>query len=142
MGKAERAVANHPGLASTPPPPPATWSVTACMTYRGRLEIRAAAENILSGWGHGGERLSFFVRLRRRLRLVVTSQCGRGPAPAEEGKKVRGLRILRFLRNRLPRAPRLPSLLRRKKTPPPPRAAIAKSASRTPVIPSLLVSPS
>ncbi|KAI5005048.1 hypothetical protein ZWY2020_032291 [Hordeum vulgare] len=95
--------------------PPATWSVTACLTYRGGLEIRAAAENILPGWGHGGERLSFLLRLRRRLRLAVTSQCGRAPAPADPGKNPRALNLLRSLRTRLP------SIWRRKKPPQPPR---------------------
>jgi hypothetical protein len=133
MAKAERAVANYPGVASTPPPP-ATWSVTACLTYRGGLEIRAAAENILPGWGQGGERLSFLLRLPRRLRLAVTSQCGRASEPE---KKPRTLKLLHFLRNRLPRAPRLPSVLRRKK---PPRSA-DKPGSHTPASPSLLVRP-
>ncbi|KQK02857.1 uncharacterized protein LOC104582497 [Brachypodium distachyon] len=107
-------------------PRPATWSVSACLRYRGGLEIRAAAENVvLPWWGHGGERLSFLLRLRRRLRLAVTSQCARAPAPAsadpeskEKKKKPRALKLLRFLRSRLARAP---SALRRKK-PPPPRA--------------------
>ena len=133
MWKAERALANRPGVASAPPPP-ATWSVTACLTYRGGLEIRAAAENVLPGWGHDGERLTFLLRLRRRLRIAVTSQCSRAPAPAEHSKKPRGLKILRFL----------PSFLRRKKPlpPPSPRAAVAKSGPRAPAIPSLLVRPS
>ncbi|CAM0879708.1 unnamed protein product [Alopecurus aequalis] len=137
MWKAERALSNSPGVASPTPP---TWSVTACLTYRGGLEIRAAAENILPGWGHGGERLSFLLRLRRRLRLAVTSQCS-APAPAEQGKKPRGPKILRFLRSKLTRAPLVPSALRRKKPPPPPptpRAAVAKSIPRTPAISSLL----
>uniref|UniRef100_A0ACD5VF25 Uncharacterized protein n=1 Tax=Avena sativa TaxID=4498 RepID=A0ACD5VF25_AVESA len=138
MGKAQRALAVHHGME---PPPPPTWSFTACLTYRGGLEIRAAAENVLPGWGQGGERLSFLLRLRRRLRIAVTSQCGGAPAPAEPGKKPpRGLKLLCFLRNRLARAPRLPSLLRRKKPPPPPqpRAAVAKSGPGIPGIPSLL----
>ncbi|KAE8776058.1 hypothetical protein D1007_51394 [Hordeum vulgare] len=109
--------------------PPATWSVTACLTYRGGLEIRAAAENILPGWGHGGERLSFLLRLRRRLRLAVTSQCGRAPAPADPGKNPRALNLLRSLRTRLP------SIWRRKK---PPRAAAAKPGSCSQAIPSSL----
>ncbi|KAF7035200.1 hypothetical protein CFC21_046117 [Triticum aestivum] len=109
--------------------PPATWSVTACLTYRGGLEIRAAAKNVLPGWGHGGERLSFLLRLRRRLRLAVTSQCGRAPAPADPDKKPRGLRLLRSLRTGLP------CIWRRKK---PPRAAAAMPGSRSQAIPSLL----
>uniref|UniRef100_A0ACD5VNI7 Uncharacterized protein n=1 Tax=Avena sativa TaxID=4498 RepID=A0ACD5VNI7_AVESA len=140
MGKAQRALAVHPGM-EPPPRLPPTWSFTACLTYRGGLEIRAAAENVLPGWGQGGERLSFLLRLRRRLRLTVTSQCGGAPAPSEPGKKPPGgLKLLRLLRNRLARAPRLPSLLRRKKPPPPapPRAAVAKSVPRIPGIPSLL----
>ncbi|KAM3197196.1 hypothetical protein ACQJBY_072708 [Aegilops geniculata] len=109
--------------------PPATWSVTACLTYRGGLEIRAAAENILPGWGHGGERLSFLLRLRRRLRLAVTSQCGRPPSPADPDKKPRGLKILRSLRTGVP------CIWRRKK---PPRAAATMPASGSQSIPSLL----
>ncbi|CAM0879707.1 unnamed protein product [Alopecurus aequalis] len=80
---------------------------------RGWLQIRAAAENALPGW-----RLSFLVSLRRRLRLAVTSQCVRATAPAEQGKKPRGLKIPRFLRSRLARAP--------------PLAAVAKPSPRTP----------
>ncbi|XP_051223022.1 uncharacterized protein [Lolium perenne] len=116
--------------------PPPTWSVTACLRYRGGLEIRAAAENVLPGWGHGGERLSFLLRVRRSLHLTVTSQCGRDPEP---DKKPRGLKLLRFLRSSFARAPRVPSLLRRRKTPPQPRAAaVAKPGSRAPAILSVL----
>lgn len=115
--------------------PPATLSFTACFSYGGWLEIRVAAKNILPGWGHGGERFSFLLRLRRCLRLAVTSKCGRDAVPAEPDKKPRALKILRSLWIRLP------CIWRRKK---PPRAAAAKPAkpgSRTLAIPSLLVRP-
>jgi hypothetical protein len=122
------------------------------------MEIRAAAENVLPGRSHGGKRFCFLLRLRRRLGLGITSQRGLALAltehgkkpPAEPDKKRRGLKLLRFLRSRLARASRLPSVLRRKnKKPPlpppppsPPRAAVANSGPRTAAIPSLLVRPS
>ncbi|XP_040379469.1 uncharacterized protein LOC107304573 [Oryza brachyantha] len=106
-----------------PPPPPEgrpAWSVTVRLRHRGWLELRAAAENVLPGWGHGGERLSLLLRLRRGLRLAVTSRCVRPPPE----KNPRACRILRFLGSRLSR---VPSIWRRKKPSPSSAAAIAAS---------------
>ena len=106
-------------LMSSPPPGPPAWSVTLSLKHRGGLEIRAAAENLLPGWGRGGERLSLLLRLRRRLLLSVTSQCGDRPAAATQpGTPPRGSRIVRFLRSRWARLPRVTSIWRRKKQPP------------------------
>ncbi|EEC70007.1 hypothetical protein OsI_00551 [Oryza sativa Indica Group] len=104
-----------------PPPPPGrpAWSITVRLRHRGWLDLRAAAENVvLPGWGRGGERLSLLVRLRRGLRLAVTSRCGRAPPE----KNPRACRIFRFLRSKLAR---FPSIWRRKKPPPPARATAA-----------------
>ncbi|KAL6626822.1 hypothetical protein ACP70R_030548 [Stipagrostis hirtigluma subsp. patula] len=109
-----------PPSTTTSPPPPA-WSVALRLKHRGGLEIRASAENVLPGWGRGGERLSLLLRLRRSLRLAVTSQCGpRAPAPSQPRAPPRGYKILRFLRSGWAR---VPSVWRRKK--PPGRAAAA-----------------
>ncbi|EES02399.1 hypothetical protein BDA96_03G059200 [Sorghum bicolor] len=104
-------------MASPSPGPPA-WSVTLSLRHRGGLEIRAAAENLLPGWGRGGERLSLLLRLRRRLLLSVTSQCGDRPAAATQpGTPPRGSRVVRFLRSRWGRLPRVTSIWGRKKQP-------------------------
>lgn len=110
--------ANHHQMAPPPPGRPA-WSITVRLRHRGWLDLRAAAENVvLPGWGRGGERLSLLVRLRRGLRLAVTSRCGRAPPE----KNPRACRIFRFLRSKLAR---FPSIWRRKKPPPPARATAA-----------------
>jgi hypothetical protein len=104
-------------MASPPPGPPA-WSVTLSLRHRGGLEIRAAAENLLPGWGRGGERLSLLLRLRRRLLLSVTSQCDdRTAAATQPGTPPRGSRVVRFLRSRWARLPRVTSIWRRNKQP-------------------------
>ncbi|NP_001337800.1 hypothetical protein Zm00014a_028334 [Zea mays] len=110
-------------MASLPPGPPA-WSVTLSLRHRGGLEIRAAAENLLPGWGRGGERMSLLLRLRRCLLLSVTSNCGGRPAATTQpGPPPRGSRVVRFLRSRWARLPRATSIWRRKKQPPA-RAAV------------------
>ncbi|AQK90426.1 hypothetical protein ZEAMMB73_Zm00001d008680 [Zea mays] len=82
-------------------------------------QIRAAAENVLPGWGRGGERLSLLLRLRRRLLLSVTSQCGgRRAASTEPGTPPRGSRVVRLLRSAWARLPRATSIWRRKKQAP------------------------
>jgi hypothetical protein len=106
-------------MASPPPRPPPAWSVTLSLTHHGGLEIRATAENLLPGWGRGGEHLSLLLRLRRRFLLSVTSQCG-GPSPAaatQPGTPPRGSRVVRFLRSRWARLPRVTSIWRRNKQP-------------------------
>ncbi|XP_052141122.1 uncharacterized protein LOC127760842 [Oryza glaberrima] len=113
-------------MAPPPPPPPGrpAWSITVRLRHRGWLDLRAAAENVvLPGWGRGGERLSLLVRLRRGLRLAVTSRCGRAPPE----KNPRACRIFRFLRSKLAR---FPSIWRRKKPPPPARATAASQLWR------------
>ncbi|XP_008655664.1 uncharacterized protein [Zea mays] len=106
-------------MASSPPPGPPSWSVTLSLKHRGGLEIRAAAENVLPGWGRGGERLSLLLRLRRRLLLSVTSQCGgRRAASTEPGTPPRGSRVVRLLRSAWARLPRATSIWRRKKQAP------------------------
>uniref|UniRef100_A0A0D9UX75 Uncharacterized protein n=1 Tax=Leersia perrieri TaxID=77586 RepID=A0A0D9UX75_9ORYZ len=121
-------------MASPPPPssPATAWSITVRLRHRRWLDLRAAAENVvLPGWwrwrGHGGERLSLLLRLRRGLRLAVVSRCAaaaKSPRPS--------CRILRFLRSKLPRFPSI--LRRRRKNPPSPArataAAIAASRSQ------------
>ncbi|XP_062181325.1 uncharacterized protein LOC133885580 [Phragmites australis] len=116
---------------ASPPGPPA-WSVTMRLRHRSGLEIRAAAENVLPGWGRGGERLSLLFRLRRRVLLAVTSQCGtRPPPPTKTGAPPCGSKILRFLRSRWAR---VTSIWWRKK-----RAAAAAMPGRRPqVTPSRL----
>jgi hypothetical protein len=110
-------------MASLPPGPPA-WSVTLSLRHRGGLEIRAAAENLLPGWGRGGERMSLLLRLRRCLLFSVTSNCGGRPAATTQpGPLPRGSRVVRFLRSRWARLPRATSIWRRKKQPPA-RAAV------------------
>ncbi|CAL4965493.1 unnamed protein product [Urochloa decumbens] len=131
-------------MASPPPPGPPAWSVAVRLRHRWGLDIHAAAENVLPGWGRGGERLSLLLRFRRRLILTVTSQCGARPAAA--GTQPRGCRILRFLRSRLARLPRITPIWRRKKHPPARAAAAAvapprgrrNQQSRTPTRPGLL----
>ncbi|CAL4958453.1 unnamed protein product [Urochloa decumbens] len=128
-------------MASPPLPGPPAWSVAVRLRHRWGLDIRAAAENVLPGWGRGGERLSLLLRFRRRLTLTVTSQCGARPAAAagQPGAPPRGCRILRFLRSRWARLPRITPIWRRKKHPPA-RAATAAAAAprgrRNQVIPS------
>uniref|UniRef100_A0A0A9C7J8 Uncharacterized protein n=1 Tax=Arundo donax TaxID=35708 RepID=A0A0A9C7J8_ARUDO len=124
-------------MASATPGPPA-WSLTMRLRHRSELEIRAAAENVLPGWGRGGERLSLLVRLRRCLLLAVTSQCGARPPPlAHPRTPPRGCKILRFLRSRWARVPRVASIWRRKK-PPARAAAAAVPGCRAQVTPSRL----
>ena len=116
-------------MASPPPGPPA-WSVSVRLRHRWGLDIRAAAENMLPGWGRGGERLSLLLRFRRCLILTVTSQCGARPAAATQpGEPPRGCKILRFLRGRWERLPRVAtiSIWWRKKHPP---ARVAAAAPR------------
>ncbi|KAK3160443.1 hypothetical protein QOZ80_1BG0059500 [Eleusine coracana subsp. coracana] len=106
---------------------PAAWSVAVRLRHRAGLEIRASAENVLPGWGRGGERLSLLLRLRRRLILAVTSQCGsRSPAT---GTPPPGCKILRFLRSRWARVP--PLWRRRRKEKPPVRAASTALGARS-----------
>ncbi|PAN32419.1 hypothetical protein PAHAL_5G486400 [Panicum hallii] len=130
-------------MASPPPGPPA-WSVAVRLRHRWGLDIRAAAENVLPGWGRGGERLSLLLRFRRRLILTVTSQCGARPAAATHpGTPPRGCKILRFLRSRWARRPRVASIWRRKKYPPARVAAASPPGhraqqSRTPTRPGFL----
>ncbi|CAO2208871.1 unnamed protein product [Urochloa humidicola] len=131
-------------MASPPPGPPA-WSVAVRLRHRWGLDIRAATENVLPGWGRGGERLSLLLRFRRRLILTVTSRCGARPAAAAQpGTPPRRCRILRFLRSRWARLPRITNIWRRKKHPPARRAAAATprggraQQSRTPAQPGFL----
>ncbi|TVU21660.1 hypothetical protein EJB05_31310, partial [Eragrostis curvula] len=112
-----------PSSPSSPAGTPA-WSVAVRLRHRGGLEIRASAENVLPGWGRGGERLSLLLRLRRRLVLAVTSQCG--PRDPVTGAPPPCCKILRFLRSRWARLPRAPPIWRRKK-PPVPAAPGARS---------------
>nr|XP_034593559.1 uncharacterized protein LOC117855342 isoform X1 [Setaria viridis]XP_034593560.1 uncharacterized protein LOC117855342 isoform X1 [Setaria viridis]XP_034593561.1 uncharacterized protein LOC117855342 isoform X1 [Setaria viridis] len=127
---------------ASPPPGPPSWSVAVRLRHRWGLDIRAAAENVLPGWGRGGERLSLLLRFRRRLILTVTSQCGARPAaaPTQPGTPPRGGKILRFLRSRWARLPRITSIWRRKKHTPTRAAAAAAAAAprgrRAQVIPS------
>ncbi|CAO2181031.1 unnamed protein product [Urochloa humidicola] len=117
-------------MASPPPGPPA-WSVAVRLRHRWGLDIRAAAENVLPGWGRGGERLSLLLRFRRRLILTVTSQCGARPtAAAQPGTPPRGCRIIRFMRSRWARLPRITNFWRRKKHPPARAAAVAAPRGR------------
>ncbi|KAL6847990.1 hypothetical protein ACP4OV_022118 [Aristida adscensionis] len=131
-------MARSPSPSPRPPrPPPPAWSVAVRLRHRGGLEIRASAENVLPGWGRGGERLSLLLRLRRRLILAVTSRCGpRAPPPGQPATPPRGCgKLLRFLRSTWPPLPRLPSIWRRKK--PPVRAAgqqFRKNRASTPTI--------
>ena len=125
-------------MASPPPGPPA-WSVAVRLRHRWGLDIRAGAENVLPGWGRGGERLSLLLRFRRCLILTVTSQCGARPAAATQpGEPPRGCKILRFLRSRWERLPRgaTISIWRRKKHSPARVAAAAPRGRRAQVIPS------
>ena len=125
-------------MASPPPGPPA-WSVSVRLRHRWGLDIRAGAENVLPGWGRGGERLSLLLRVRRRLILTITSQCGARPAAATQpGEPPRGCKILRFLRGRWERLPRVAtiSIWWRKKHPPARVAAAAPRGGRAQVIPS------
>ncbi|KAF0920338.1 hypothetical protein E2562_034805 [Oryza meyeriana var. granulata] len=112
-------------MASPPPPGRPAWSITVRLRHRGWLDLRVAAENVLPGWGHGGERLSLLFRLRRSLRLAVTSRCGR----AQQEKNPRASKILRFLRNKLAC---VPSIWRRKKPPPARAATVAAIATSKP----------
>ncbi|CAO2193821.1 unnamed protein product [Urochloa humidicola] len=125
-------------MASPPPGPPA-WSVAVRLRHRWGLDIRAAAENVLPGWGRGGERLSLLLRFRRCLILTVNSQCGARPATAM-GTPPRGCKILRFLRSRWARLPRIVPIWRRKKHTPARAAAAGRQAqqSRTPARPGFL----
>ncbi|RCV24826.1 hypothetical protein SETIT_5G117700v2 [Setaria italica] len=132
---------------ASPPPGPPSWSVAVRLRHRWGLDIHAAAENVLPGWGRGGERLSLLLRFRRRLILTVTSQCGARPAvaPTQPGTPPRGGKILRFLRSRWAPLPRITSIWRRKKHTPT-RASAAAAAprgrraqeSRTPTQPGFL----
>ena len=124
-------------LMASPPPGSPAWSVAVRLRHRWGLDIRAGAENVLPGWGRGGERLSLLLRVRRRLILTVTSQCGARPAAAtQSGTPPRGCKILRFLRSRWERLPRVASIWRRKKHPPARVVASAPRAPRAQVIPS------
>nr|CAB3472113.1 unnamed protein product [Digitaria exilis] len=137
-------------MASPPPPGAPAWSVAVRLRHRCGLDFRAAAENVLPGWGRGGEQLSLLFRFRRRLILTVTSQCGGGARPAAatqpETPPPRGCKILRFLRSRWARLPRIASVWRRKKHHPPARIAAAAASprgrraqqSRTPTQPGFL----
>lgn len=125
---------------ASPPPGPPSWSVAVRLRHRWGLDIHAAAENVLPGWGRGGERLSLLLRFRRRLILTVTSQCGARPAvaPTQPGTPPRGGKILRFLRSRWAPLPRITSIWRRKKHTPTraSAAAAAPRGRRAQVIPS------
>nr|CAB3476139.1 unnamed protein product [Digitaria exilis] len=139
-------------MASPPPPGAPAWSVAMRLRHRCGLDFRAAAENVLPGWGRGGEQLSLLFRFRRRLILTVTSQCSGGacPAAATQPEKTtpsqRGCKILRFLRSRWARLPRIASVWRRKRHHPPARIAAAAASprgrraqqSRTPTLPGFL----
>ncbi|KAL5227797.1 hypothetical protein ABZP36_016062 [Zizania latifolia] len=109
-----------------PPPGQPAWSITVHLRHRHWLDFRAAAENVFPGWGHGGERLSLLLRLRRSLRLAVTSQCGLAPASASP-KNPRPCKIIRLLKSKLAR---VPSIWRRKK--PPARAGAGAVATAKP----------
>ncbi|KAF8704875.1 hypothetical protein HU200_031115 [Digitaria exilis] len=123
-------------MASPPPPGAPAWSVAMRLRHRCGLDFRAAAENVLPGWGRGGEQLSLLFRFRRRLILTVTSQCSGGacPAAATQPEKTtpsqRGCKILRFLRSRWARLPRIASVWRRKRHHPPARIAAAAASPR------------
>lgn len=128
-----RTALRTPALMASPPPGPPAWSVVVRLRHRWGLDIRAAAENVLPGWGRGGERLSLLLRFRRRLILTVTSQCGARPAAVstQPGSPPRGGKILRFLRSRWAR---ITSIWRRKKHTPTRAAAAAPRGSRAQVI--------
>lgn len=49
------------------------WRITVRAKSKG-LDLRLSASNVLPRWGSGGERVSFFVRLRRRFFLQVKSE--------------------------------------------------------------------
>jgi len=70
---------------SSPPPGPPAWSVTLSLKHRGGLEIRAAAENLLPGWGRGGERLSLLLRLRRRWDWFINLSASDYPLVTQDG---------------------------------------------------------
>jgi hypothetical protein len=123
-----------PPLMVASPSSPA-WSVAVRLRHCAGLEIRASAENVLPGWGRGGERLSLLLRLRRRLVLAVTSQCG--PRAPASGKTPPRRQVIRFLRSKWARVP--PIWRWRRKNKPLVRAASATLGAGSKVTPSLLV---